>query len=146
MPHLVERNHTLIGAAGGRRRFPRGPIAAATPSSRWVRKSRRVGKLAGFATNPVQDGNIADAENAGNAAKAHVAHGIEQQRQSLHPRWLASGRRRSEIASTRLASIALHVAHDTILHIIARTAALAADIRHGGLAFPLPPTTCQPYG
>ena len=93
MPHLVERDHDLIGADG------------------WL------GKLARFSTDPVQDGDVADAENAGNAAKAHVAHGVEQQHQSLHLWRLASGRRRGEIASARLASVALHLAHDSILHI-----------------------------
>jgi hypothetical protein len=112
MPHLVERDHDLIGCAA------------------------RLGNLAGFVMNPVQDGDVADAEDAGNAAKAHVAHSVEQHRQSLHLRWFASRRCPGEIASAGLASVALHLAHDTILPIIDRTAALAADIRHGGLVLP----------
>jgi hypothetical protein len=59
-PHLVESddNHFSLG--------------------RWL------GKLARFVADPVQNGHVADAENARDGAKAHVAHGVEKQGQILH--------------------------------------------------------------
>ncbi len=122
MPHLVERDDDLTGVSG------------------------RLGKIAGLGANPVQNRDVADPENAGDGAKTHVAHGVKQHRQRLHRRRLAARRRLREIASARLAVIALHLAHNTILYMIRRAAALAANVRHGGLLFLLPPITCHANG
>jgi len=109
MPHLVEGDHDLLSGDGG------------------------FGKLAGLGSDPVENRDIADAENASDGAKTHVAHRIKQQRQSLHlGRFAARGRWR-EIAPARLAMIALHLAHNPVLHIIRSAAALATNLRHGGL-------------
>jgi hypothetical protein len=75
MPHLVERDHDLTGGDGG------------------------LGKLARLGANPVENRDVADAKNTGDGAKAHVAHGVEQQRQGLHRRRLAARRRLCEIAA-----------------------------------------------
>ena len=122
MPHLVESEHDLIGGDGG------------------------LGKLTGFGANPVQNRDIADPENTSDGAKAHVAHGVEQQRQGLHRRRLAPRRRRREITTAGQAAIALQPAHHSILYVIPRAAALAANVRHGGLIFLVPPTACNGNG
>jgi hypothetical protein len=56
MPHLVKRDDDRLRPHG------------------------RLGKLTGFVPNPVEHGNIADAENAADAAKTHIAHRIQHQR------------------------------------------------------------------
>jgi hypothetical protein len=122
MPHLVEGDHDLIGGGGG------------------------LGKLAGFGANPVEDRDVADAEKAGDAAEAHVAHGVEQQRQGLHRRRLAPRRRRREIVAARAAAIALHPTHNPVLYMVRRAAALATNLRHGGLILLVPPMDCYQNG
>lgn len=108
MPHLVERDDHLLGF------------------------DRRLGQIAGFIADPVEDRDIADAEKARDGAKTHVAHRVKQQRQRLHRRRLATRRRHREIAPAGATAIALHLAHDAILYIVARATALAANLRHGG--------------
>jgi len=122
MPHLVERHHHLIGLDGG------------------------LWQVAGFVANPVEDRDIADAEKTGDGAKTHVAHGIKQQRQGFHRRRLATRRRHREIAPARAAVITLKTAYNAVQPVVARAAALAANIAHGGLHSLLPPMVCNEYG
>jgi hypothetical protein len=122
MPHLVDRHDHMLDLA------------------------RRLRQIAGLVADPVKDGDIADAEKAGDRAKAYVAHGVEQQRQGFHRRRLAAWRRHREVASAGTTVIALHPPHDAILHIVARAAALAANIRHGGPLSFLPPSAYVGYG
>src|SRR5271156_2168591 len=94
MPHLIERDPPQLSLERG------------------------LGKFASFVPNPVQNCNIADAENACDGAEAHVAHGVEKQGQRLHRRRLATRRRRGEIAAAREAMIPLKAPHNSIFHVI----------------------------
>ena len=107
MRHLVERDHDGLG------------------------RHRRFGPPAGFVTNPLEDRDIADPEKASDAAKAHIAHGIKHQRQSLHCRRLAARRRVREIASAGLALVALQISNRSPLDVIRRLTALADNPAHG---------------
>jgi hypothetical protein len=109
MPHLVERDHHHFA------------------------RDRGLGNLAGFIAHPVENRDIADAENTRDGAKTHVAHGVEKQGQRLHRRRLAARRRHGEIATARTAKIALNVAHNSIFHLVRGATALAANLVHGGL-------------
>src|SRR5271167_1054939 len=105
------------------------------------------GKFASFVPNPVQNCNIADAENACDGAEAHVAHGVEKQGQRLHRRRLATRRRHGEIAAARKAMIPLKAPHNSIFHVIRSAAALAANLaHHGGLLLRSPPRVCYRNG
>lgn len=106
MPHLIERDDHRPTRHGGLRK----PI-------------RRV-------ANPGENRDVTDAEDAGDGAKAHVAHGIQKQGQGLHLRRFALGWRHREVVAARLAAVALHAPHDPILHVIRRLAALANDPAH----------------
>ena len=64
------------------------------------------------------------------AAKAHIAHGIKHQRQSLHFRRLATRRRVREIASAGLALVALQIANRSPLDVIRPLTALADNPAH----------------
>jgi hypothetical protein len=107
MPHLVERYDHLLGLDFGLR------------------------QLAGFVADPGENGDVADAEEARDRTKAHVAHGVEQHRQRLHRGRLAARRRHREIASARVTEITLHPAHNTVLPVVARATSLAVNIAHG---------------
>jgi hypothetical protein len=109
MPHLVERNNDGLSRHG------------------------RFGQPAGFGTNPLEDRDITDPEKASDAAKAHIAHGIKHQRQSLHGRRLAARRRVREIAAAGLALIALQIANRSPLDVIRPLTALADNLAHGSL-------------
>src|SRR5271167_4779193 len=123
MPHLIERDHHQFSLERG------------------------LGKFASFVPNPVQNCNIADAENACDGAEAHVAHGVEKQGQRLHCRRLATRRRHGEIAAARKAMIPLKAPHNSILHVIRSAAALAANLtHHGGLLLRSPPRVCYRNG
>lgn len=122
MPHLVEGDDRLFGFDGGFRH------------------------VAGFVADPIENGDIAAAQQAGDRAEAHIAHGIEQQCQGLRRRRLAARRRHGEIASAGAAPIALHPAPDAVLRIVARAAALAADIRRGGPVSFMPPISSANMG
>jgi hypothetical protein len=106
MPHLVERNNDGLG------------------------RHDRFGQPAGFGTNPLEDRDIADPEKASDAAKAHIAHGIKHQRQSLHGRRLAARRRVREIAAAGLALVALQIANRSPLDVIRPLTALAGSPTH----------------
>jgi len=115
MPHLVERDHDDFAL------------------------HRRLGKPTRFIAHPVQYRDVADAKNARYGTKTHVAHGIEQNGQSLH-RWrLAAWRRHGEIAATGMAKITLEATHDSIFPVVRRATALAANFTHGGPLFRSPP-------
>jgi hypothetical protein len=88
--------------------------------------------LTSFVADPVQNRDIADAENACDGAETHVAHGVEKQRQRFHSRRLSARRRHREIATTRTAKIALQVAHNTISYMVGGATPLAANLLHGG--------------
>ena len=122
MPHLVERDDDLAGAGG------------------------RLGESARLGANPIQDRDIADAENAGDGAKAHIAHGVKQHRQRLHRGRFAARRRAGEIASAGLAQKTLRPAYNSVPYMITRAAALAANPCHGSLVFPLKPDDCHENG
>ena len=107
MPHLVERDHDGLGRHG------------------------RFGQLAGLVTNPLEDRDIADPEKASDAAKAHIAHGIKHQRQSLHSRRLAARRRVREIAAAGLALVALQISNPAPLDVLCPLTALADNLAHG---------------
>jgi hypothetical protein len=107
MPHLVERDNDSLGRHG------------------------RFGQPAGFVTNPLEDRDIADPEKASDAAKAHIAHGIKHQRQSLHSRRLAARRRVGEIAAAGLALVALQISNPAPLDVIRPLTALADNPAHG---------------
>jgi hypothetical protein len=107
MPHLVERDNDGLG------------------------RHRRFGQPAGFVTNPLEDRDITDPEKASDAAKAHIAHGIKHQRQSLHCRRLAARRRIREIASAGLALVALQISNRSSLDVIRPLTALADNLAHG---------------
>ena len=107
MPHLVERDND--GLAG----------------------HFRFGQPAGLVTNPLEDRDIADPEKASDAAKAHIAHGIKHQRQSLHSRRLAARRRVREIAAAGLALVALQISNRSPLDVIRPLTALADNPAHG---------------
>ena len=106
MPHLVERDNDGLSRHG------------------------RFGQPSGFVTNPLEDRDIADPEQASDAAKAHIAHGIKHQRQSLHFRRLATRRRVREIASAGLALVALQIANRSPLDVIRPLTALADNPAH----------------
>lgn len=91
----------------------------------------RLGQLARFATNPFEHRHVGDAEQAGDRAKAHVSHGIEQRRQRLHRRRPAARRRHGEVASAVVAVVALMAANDPVLLEVRRATALADDVGHG---------------
>src|SRR5271170_7793585 len=123
MPHLIERDHHQLSLERG------------------------LGKFASFVPNPVQNCNIADAENACDGAEAHVAHGVEKQGQRLHRRRLATRRRHGEIAAARKAMIPLKAPHNSIFHVIRSAATLAANLaHHGGLLLRSPPRVCYRNG
>ena len=107
MPHLVERDNNSLG------------------------RHRRFGQPAGFVTNPLEDRDIADPENARDAAKAHIAHCVKHQRQSLHGRRLAARRRVREIAAAGLALVALQISNRSSLDVIRPLTALADNLAHG---------------
>jgi hypothetical protein len=107
MSHLVERDNDGLGRHG------------------------RFGRPAGLVTNPLEDRDIADLETASEAAKAHIAHGIKHQRQSLHGRRLAARRRVREIAAAGLALLALQIANRSSLGVIRPLTALAGNPTHG---------------
>jgi hypothetical protein len=109
MPHLVERDYDGLG------------------------RHRRFGQPAGFVPNTLEDRDITDPEKASDAAKAHIAHGIKHQRQSLHGRRLATRRRVREIASAGLALVALQIANPSPLDVIRPVTALADNLAHGSL-------------
>ena len=109
MPHLIERDNDGLGRHG------------------------RFGQPAGFVTNPLKNRDIADPEKARDAAKAHIAHGIKHQRQSLHSRRLAARRRVREIAAAGLALVALQIANRSPLDVIRPVTALADNPAHGSL-------------
>jgi hypothetical protein len=106
MPHLVERDNDGLSRHG------------------------RFGQSSGFVTNPLEDRDIADPEKASDAAKAHIAHGIKHQRQSLHFRRLATRRRVREIASAGLALVALQIANRSPLDVIRPVTTLADNPAH----------------
>src|SRR5580658_4871952 len=122
MPHLVERddNHFSLG--------------------RWFRK------LARFVTDPVQNRDITEAEDARNGAKTDVAHSVEKQGQRLHRRRLATRRRHGEIATAREAKIALKATHNSILYMIRSAAALATNLAHGRCLSRSLPRVCYQTG
>ena len=122
MPHLVERYDHLLGL------------------------DRRLRQLAGFIADPGENGDVADAEEAGDRTKTHVAHGVEQQRQSFHRGRLAARGRHCEIASTGVTEITLRPAHNAVFPVVARAASLAANIAHGGILSLLPPMSYVEYG
>ena len=122
MPHLVERDHHLLGL------------------------DRGLGKFAGFVADPVENRDIADTEKTRDGAKTYVAHGVEKQGQRLHRRRLATRRRHGEIAAARAAMIALNTAHNSIFHMVRSTAALATNLVHGGPLLPSPPRACYQNG
>jgi hypothetical protein len=107
MPHLVERDNDGLGRHG------------------------RFGQPAGFVTNPLENRDIADPEKASDAAKAHIAHGIKHQRQSLHSRRLAARRRVREIAAAGLTLVALQISNRSPLDVIRPLTALADNPAHG---------------
>src|ERR1700748_3536280 len=96
-------------------------------------RHRRFGQPAGFITNPLEDRDIADPENARDAAKAHIAHCVKHQRQSLHGRRLAARRRVREIAAAGLALVALQISNRSPLDVIRPVTALADNLAHGSL-------------
>jgi hypothetical protein len=114
MPDLVERENDGLGRHG------------------------RFGQPAGFVANPLEDRDIADPEKAGDAAKAHIAHGIKHQRQSLHGRRLAARRRVREIAAAGFALIALQIANRSPLDVIRPVTAFADNLAHGSLLYGKP--------
>jgi hypothetical protein len=122
MPHFVECDHHLLSL------------------------DRGLGQVTGFVSNPVQNRYVADAENARDRAKTHVAHGVKQQRQRLHLRRFAARRRHCEIAAARAAVITLKTSCDAVQSVVARAAAFAANIAHGGLHFLVPPMVYNEYG
>jgi hypothetical protein len=107
MPHLIEGDNDGLGRHG------------------WF------GQPAGFVTNPLEYRDIADPEKAGDAAKAHIAHGIKHQRQSLHCRRLAARRRVREIVSAGLALVALQISNRSPFDVIRPLTALADNPAHG---------------
>jgi hypothetical protein len=109
MPHLVERDNHLFGRARRRR------------------------QISGLIADPGENGDVADAEQAGDRTKTHVAHRVKQQRQSFHRRRLAARGRHGEIAPAGATEIALHPAHNAVFPVVACAAALAANIAHGGV-------------
>jgi hypothetical protein len=102
--------------------------------------------LTSFVANPVQNRDIADAENARDGAETHVAHGVEKQRQRFHRRRLSARRRHREITTTRTAKIALLAAHNSIFYMAGGATPLAANLVHGGSLFRSPPGACHQYG
>ena len=121
MPDLVKRDDNPLGRHG------------------------RLGKLTGFIPNPVQHGNIADPENAGDAAETHVAHRIQQQRQRLHLRRLAPRRRIRETAPAGPAFIALQIPNDPALDVIRSLTAFADDRGQGSLLLRRTTPFCTSY-
>src|SRR5271156_6603170 len=107
---------------------------------------RGLWKLARFVADPVQNRDVADAENARDGAKADVAHGVEKQGQRLHRRRLATRRRHGEIATAREAKIALKATHNSILHMIRSAAALATNLAHGRRLSRSLPRVCYQNG
>ena len=122
MPHLVERDDDWALGGGG------------------------LGNVARCGSDPVENRDVADAQQPGDRAKTHVTHRVEQHRKRLHRRRFAARRRLGEIASTGLAAKPLDATHDTIPHMIGAAAALATNLCHGTLVFRLLPETCQGNG
>jgi len=119
MPHFVERDHHHFAL------------------------DRRLGSLASFVAHPVQNRDVADAENTRYGAKAHVAHGVEKHGQRFHRRRFPARRGHGEIAAARTTKISLNAAHDSIFHMVRGATALAANLTHGGLLFRSPPRACN---
>jgi hypothetical protein len=106
MPHLVEHQDHLRACDFGSWRF------------------------ASFVADPIENRNITDAEQTGDGAKTHVAHGVEQQRQGLHGGRFAARRRHGEVAAATAAVVALMATDDPVLFEVPRATALAADGGH----------------
>ena len=120
MPHFIEKDRLVAtGGIPGRRR------------RRNVRERLRPG------TDPVQNRDVADAQNFGDAAKAHAADRMHRQRHVLHRRRLAPRRSIGEVHPAGFAQIALVAAHDAILAQIAPAATLARNVRHDRPRFPV---------
>lgn len=107
MPHLVERHDHQSALGFG------------------------VGQFARFVADPFEHRDVGDPEQAGDRAKTHISHGVEQCRQRLHRRRLAVRRRHGEIATARPAVVALVASNDPVLLEVTRAAALAANLGHG---------------
>ena len=104
------------------------------------RRRRNVGKLLRLGTNPVQNRDIADAEDFPDAAKAHAADRVHRQRHVLHRGRLASRRSIGEVHPAGFAQITLVAAHDAILAQIGPAATLARNVRnvrHDSPRFPV---------
>ena len=91
----------------------------------------RVGKAPRRIANPIEYRYVTEAEDAGDPAKAHVAHAVQHQGQRLHLRGLALRRRHGEVAAARPAAVALQPPHNPVPHIVRRLATLANDLVHG---------------
>ena len=103
-------------------------------------------EVCALVTDPVENRDITDAEDARDGAKTDVAHCVEKHGQRLH-RWrLATRRRHSEIAAARKATIALNATHNPILPMIRSAAALATNLAHGGPLSHSPPRACHQNG
>jgi hypothetical protein len=113
MPHLVERNDDRLG----------GPS--------------RLGELTGGLANPFQHRDIADAEKTGDAAKAHIAHRVQQHGQRLHLQRFAARWRVREMAAAGLTEIPLPVPNRPTLDVIRALATFADEPHHGSLSPPV---------
>ena len=106
------------------------------------RRRGHVGKVLRRGPDPVQNGDVADAQNPADAAKAHAADRVHRQRQILHRRRLASRRSIGEVHPAGFTQTPLVAAHETALHQIDRPAPLAANLRHDS---PRSPVETEPW-
>jgi hypothetical protein len=128
----LPQDHTLSKAIVSVSFFEKMPHLIQRHGDR-ARRDMRLWKRLGFGAYPLHDGDIADVQQASDAAEAHVAHAIEEDGQGFHGWRFATRRGIGAMAAAGFAEVTLELTDVAVSDVITGTAALTGLLGHGVL-------------